>query len=122
MDAAEHFYCDVLGCAVQGRMPQWAMLGLSAGVTLVDTDDANGAWALEGTNAGQNLHHFAIATSHWDEAAMRDWLAQHGVAIEEERAEEDEFSLYVRDPSGNLVELIGGSSLSRSDGEGDRSA
>jgi catechol-2,3-dioxygenase len=37
---------------------------------------------------------------------MREWLAGHGVAIEEERAEEDSLSFYVRDPSGNMVELI----------------
>jgi glyoxylase I family protein len=106
MDAAERFYCGVLGCTVKSRMPQWGMLELSAGVTLVDTADANGAWALEGTAPGRNLDHFAIATSAWDEGAMREWLAGHGVAIEEERAEEDSLSFYVRDPSGNMVELI----------------
>ena len=106
MDAAEHFYCGVLGCSVQHRMPQWGMLELSAGVTLVDTADPKGAWALEGKQAGRNLDHFAIATSAWDEAAMRDWLTSREVTIEEERAEEDSLSFYVRDPSGNMVELI----------------
>lgn len=106
MAAAEHFYCGVLGCSVKHRLPQYGMLELSAGVTLVDTDDANGAWALEGVTPGRNVDHFAIATSHWDEAAMRGWLASHDVAIEEERAEEDTLSFYVRDPSGNLVELL----------------
>jgi catechol 2,3-dioxygenase-like lactoylglutathione lyase family enzyme len=106
MDAAEGFYCGVLGCAVKNRMPQWGMLELSAGVTLVDTEDPNGAWALEGAAPGRNLDHFAIATSAWDETEMRDWLAGHSIAIEEERAEEDELSFYVRDPSGNLVELL----------------
>ena len=37
---------------------------------------------------------------------MRDWLAGHSIAIEEERTEEDSLSFYVRDPSGNLVELL----------------
>ena len=74
MAEAEEFYCGVLGCAVKSRMPQWGMLELSAGVTLVDTADANGAWALEGTAPGRNLDHFAIATSNWDEAEMRAWL------------------------------------------------
>jgi catechol-2,3-dioxygenase len=106
MGEAERFYCGVLGCTVKHRMPQWGMLELSAGITLVDTTDANGAWALEGTQSGRNLDHFAIATSAWNEATMRDWLAQHEVAIEEERTEEDSLSFYVRDPSGNMVELI----------------
>ena len=106
MEGAERFYCGVLGCSVKSRLPRYGMLELSAGVTLVDTDDANGAWALEGAKAGRNVDHFAVRTSHWDEAAMRAWLAEHDIAIEEERAEEGELSFYVRDPSGNLVELL----------------
>ena len=37
---------------------------------------------------------------------MRAWLGENEVEIEEERAEEDELSFYVSDPSGNLVELL----------------
>lgn len=106
MEAAERFYCGVLGCSVKSRLPRFGMLELSAGVTLVDTDDAQGAWALEGAKAGRNVDHFAIATSHWNEAAMRSWLAEHDIGIEEERAEDGELSFYIRDPSGNLVELL----------------
>lgn len=106
MNAAERFYCGVLGCSVQNRLPQYGMAELSAGVTLVDVDDPNGAWALDGAAAGRNLDHFAILTDGWDEEEMRDWLAANGIAIEEERSEKDEFSFYVRDPSGNLVELL----------------
>lgn len=106
MAEAERFYCGVLGCAVKGRMPQYAMMELSAGVTLVDTADPNGGWALEGATAGSNVDHFAILADGWEDAGMRAWLERHGIAIEEEREEEDEFSFYVRDPSGNLVELL----------------
>jgi glyoxylase I family protein len=106
MAEAEAFYEGVLGCTVQARLPQYAMLELSAGVTLVDIVDPNGAWALEGIQPGRNLDHFALATGPWDEAAMRDWLAAHDIVIEEERAEDGELSFYVRDPSGNLVELL----------------
>jgi len=106
MEESERFYRDVLGCAVKNRMPQYAMLELSAGVTLVDTADPKGSWALEGTQPGRNLDHFALATSPWDKAAMLDWLAAHDIAIEEQRSDGDELSFYVRDPSGNLVELL----------------
>jgi catechol-2,3-dioxygenase len=34
------------------------------------------------------------------------FLADYGIPIVEERVDEEEVSLYVRDPSGNLVELI----------------
>lgn len=103
---AERFYCGVLGCSVQHRMPQHAMLELSAGVVLVDTADPNGAWAVEDAAAGRNVDHFAILTDGFDEQPMREWLAANAVPIEEVRDEEEEFSLYVRDPSGNLVELL----------------
>ena len=106
MAEAERFYCGVLGCSVKHRLPQHAMAELSAGVALVDTADPNGAWALEGANSGRNFDHFALLIGGWDEAEMRDWLAEHGVAIEEERTEPEETSFYVRDPSGNLVELL----------------
>ena len=106
MAEAERFYRKVLGLSVTKRLPQYAMEELSSGVTLVDIADPNGAWALESGPSGRNVDHFAILTSDWDEAAMRSWLASKGVAIEEERAEEDSLSFYVRDPSGNLVELL----------------
>ena len=106
MEAAERFYCGVLGCSVRHKLPQHGMAELSAGVVLVDVDDPNGAWALLGATAGKNLDHFAILTDGWNEGDMRAWLAGNGVAIESERAEEGESSFYVRDPSGNLVELV----------------
>jgi catechol 2,3-dioxygenase-like lactoylglutathione lyase family enzyme len=106
MDEAERFYCGVLGCKMKHRLPQYGMVELTPGVTLVDITDANGGWALEGATAGRNLDHFAIRTDQWDEAVMREWLAANSVVIEEERSDEDEYSFYVRDPSGNLVELL----------------
>jgi glyoxylase I family protein len=106
MSEAERFYCGVLGCTVKHRLPRDGMVELSAGVTLVDVDDPGGAWALEGAEAGRNLDHFALLMSYWDEAEMREWLALNGVRIESERAEDGELCFYVRDPSGNMVELI----------------
>ena len=109
MHEAERFYSEVLGCAVAHRMPDHAMTELRAGsstIVLVDTTDPNGAWALEGAQAGRNLDHFALTVGSQDVSALREWLASCGVEIEEERAEERELSFYVRDPSGNLVELV----------------
>jgi glyoxylase I family protein len=63
MDAAERFYCGVLGCSMKHRLEQYAMAELSAGIVLVDTDDPKGSWALEGTNPGRNVDHFAVRTS-----------------------------------------------------------
>ena len=109
MAEAERFYCGVLGCSIAHRLPHLGMNELKAGsssIVLVDTADPNGSWALKGTQRGRNLDHFALATGPWDRAAMIDWLAVHSIEIEEERADEDGLSFYVRDPSGNLVELL----------------
>ena len=106
MDEAEQFYCGVLGCRVERRIPSYAMAELSAGIVLVDTADPKGGWALEGAAGGRNIDHFAILTSGWEDEKMRGWLASNGISIEEERSDEKEVSLYFRDPSGNLVELL----------------
>jgi glyoxylase I family protein len=106
MAEAERFYCGVIGCSVEHRLPKYAMLELSAGVTLVDTKDPSGSWALEGAAAGRNVDHFAILTDGFEEEPMGEWLAANKVPIEEVRDEGEEFSFYVRDPSGNLVELL----------------
>jgi glyoxylase I family protein len=51
-----------------------------------------------------------------DEVALRQHLAAQGVAIVEERVNEEpagkSLSLYVRDPSGNVVELMGATASS----------
>lgn len=106
MIEAERFYCGVLGCEVKHRLPRDAMIELSAGIVLVDIADPNGAWALEGTQRGRNLDHFALTIGPCDVGATRKWLADNGVQIERERDEDGEVSLYVSDPSGNSVELV----------------
>ena len=106
MAEAERFYCGVLGCTVRHRMPDSAMIELSCNVGLVDTADPNGVWALEDVAAGRNLDHFALTTGPFDEGAMRDWLAENGIAIEKVRREQGELSLYLHDPSGNRIELV----------------
>ena len=57
------------------------------------------------------MDHFCIAIGRHDEAALRSHLAAHGVEIIEESfhagARGDSLSLYVRDPSGNVIELKG---------------
>ncbi len=106
------FYGDVLGCDVESRLPDYGMVELRAGsshLDLVDTAVPQGAWARPAVAGGRNVDHIALRLKHADERALRDHLAAHGVAIAEERIEDDgAVSLYVRDPSGNTIELIAG--------------
>jgi glyoxylase I family protein len=111
--AAERFYCDVIGCTVGTRLPHYAMLELRAGasaVDLVDVSTVEGVWARPVQERGRNLDHFCLATGAWDEQAMRDHLARYAVKILEERREEgpdgESLSFYLRDPAGNVVELM----------------
>jgi len=106
------FYEDVLGCGVDSALPDYGMVELRAGSSHLDLVDAavpQGAWARSGVAGGRNMHHVALRLKRADERKLRDHLATHGVAIVEERIEGDgQVSLYVRDPSGNTIELIAG--------------
>ena len=114
MDAARAFYTEVIGCTVDRALPRYGMLQLRAGaalIDLVDSGSAEGAWAKPQVSGGRNMDHVALATGPWDPEALRGHLAAHDVAIVEEGirygAAGDGLSFYVRDPSGNTVELKG---------------
>ena len=57
------------------------------------------------------MDHVALATGPWDPETLRAHLAAHDVEIVEEGirygAAGDGLSFYVRDPSGNTIELKG---------------
>ena len=112
MDQATAFYTDIIGCTLDNDVPQYAMRQLRAGaalIDLVDIDAAEGEWARPDVPGGRNVDHVALALKPADEQAVRRHLADHGVAIEEEGdnigARGKSLSFYVRDPSGNLIEL-----------------
>jgi len=109
------FYEGVLGLAVDRDRPELGLTHIRAGRQLIDLVTLDGPLGKLGGAApgpdGRNLDHFALRVRPFDEAAIRDHLAAHGVAIVEEGprygADGDGFSLYVRDPEGNTVELKG---------------
>jgi glyoxylase I family protein len=114
MEAAEAFYTEVLGCTVDRALPQYGMLQIRAGASLIDLVDIGseeGAWAKPEVEGGRNMDHVALATGPWDKAALRDHLAAHQVEIVEEGvrygARGDGYSVYIKDPSGNTIELKG---------------
>lgn len=107
------FYETVLGCALEDRMPRFGMAELRAGAShigLVDVDSREGAWAKESAGDGRNVDHVALAVGLSDVRALREHLATHSISIVEEREEDGPqgktLSLYVRDPSGNTIELL----------------
>lgn len=113
MDEALAFYEGVLGAEVESRLPRYAMAELRAGashIDLVDTSAPEGRWALPAVAGGRNVDHVALLIGSHDEQALRAHLAAHAVAVVEERVNDDargrSLSLYVRDPSGNVIELM----------------
>jgi len=114
MDEARQFYEQVLGCKIDRALPEHGMLQLRAGAALIDLVDIGseaGEWGRPEVEGGRNVDHVCIATGPCDEQAMRAHLARHGVNIVEEGirygAKGDGMSFYIRDPSGNQIELKG---------------
>jgi catechol 2,3-dioxygenase-like lactoylglutathione lyase family enzyme len=112
MDRNLAFYEGVLGCVIETRIPRFGMVELRAGASRIDLVDVNaseGSWA-KGSAGGRNIDHFALAIQPCDLQALRDHLKSNSTAITEEREENGpqgkSLSLYVRDPSGNMIELL----------------
>ena len=112
MAEAQHFYEQVLGCTVDRALPEYGMLQLRAGASLIDLVDIGseeGEWGRPEVEGGRNVDHVCIATGACDEQAMRAHLARHRINIVEEGirygARGDGMSFYIRDPSGNQIEL-----------------
>jgi catechol 2,3-dioxygenase-like lactoylglutathione lyase family enzyme len=109
------FYEGVLGLSIDRDRPELGLTHIRAGAQMIDLVTVDGPLGKMGGAApgaeGRNLDHFALQARPFDEAAIRAHLAAHGVAIVEEGprygADGDGFSLYVRDPEGNTVELKG---------------
>lgn len=108
LERALVFYRDVLGCRIVDSLPEYGMVELRAGgsmIDLVDIGAREGAWARPDVAGGRNVDHLCLAISGASEPTLRAHLAAHAVEIVEEDAREDGLSLYVRDPSGNTIEL-----------------
>ena len=114
MTEAQQLYEQILGCTVDRALPEYGMLQLRAGASLIDLVDigsAEGEWGRPEVEGGRNMDHVCISTGPCAEQEMRAHLARHGVAIVEEGvrygAKGDGMSFYIRDPSGNQIELKG---------------
>ena len=108
----ERFYCDVLGCTVEKRQPDFGLTQLRAGNALIDLVDANKQKLAvpEATlAAARNLEHFCLRLVRFDAEALVAHLRAHGLEPGEVRerygATGSGPSLYFDDPDGNTIEL-----------------
>ena len=116
LDRAEAFYRDLLGCEVVRRRDDLGLRHLRAGASMIDLVSVDGKVGLRGGVApgteGRNIDHVCLRIEPFDEAAIVDHLAAHGLAPHGPAsnnfgAEGDGPSLYFDDPDGNTIELKG---------------
>jgi catechol 2,3-dioxygenase-like lactoylglutathione lyase family enzyme len=115
-DRAREFYETVLGCTLERHQEDIGLWQLRAGAALIDLVNIDGVvgkrcGAAPGRH-GRNVDHVAIAIRPFEREALRAHLAAHGVAIEggsddNYGAEGPSPALYIRDPDGNMIELMG---------------
>jgi len=107
LDRSLAFYCDVLGCFEERRVDRIGLVQLRAGSCMIDLVDAKDS----PPEGARNMDHFAVRLERFDEAAIRAFLGDHGIASDEAKsrygAEGDGPSIYIEDPDGNTVELKG---------------
>jgi glyoxylase I family protein len=110
------FYESVLGCRLERHQADIGLWQLRAGSSLIDLVNIDGVVGRRGGAApgkdGRNVDHVAIAIRPFACEALCAHLAAHGVAIEggaEDNygATGDSPALYIRDPDGNMIELMG---------------
>ncbi len=109
------FYETVLGFPIERTIDRLGLFQLRAGRTLIDIVDAGGEIGRQGGAApgaeGRNMDHFCLRIEPWDEKAIRDHLAAHGVetgpAEQRYGADGTGPSIYFSDPEGNTIEFKG---------------
>jgi glyoxylase I family protein len=109
------FYTDILGLTIERKQENIGLTQLRAGRSIIDIlsfalpPHAPGAWSDD--DKRQRVDHFALAVQA-DETELRQMLERHGIAIEQSGSryggQGEGFSIYIRDPERNLIELAMG--------------
>ena len=115
LDAALHFYRDILGCTLDKVQEKIGLWQVRAGSSLIDLIPLDGLLGKLGGAApgaeGHSLDHFALQLARFDDAAIRAHLRAHDITIVDSGqrygAQGNGPSIYIRDPDGNTVELKG---------------
>ena len=110
LDAARAFYVNLLGCQFIEALPEFYQELLHAGATPISLVCRPRPKLAESSHESpiNGLDHFCLLLED-DETELRSKLRAAGIAVEDEVMNHGDnpptLSLYVRDPSSNLVEL-----------------
>ena len=115
MQAMIRWYGEVLGARVERELPEFGLVQLRAGTSLIDLVDVDGRIGRQGGAApgegGRNVDHVCFRVLPWDGEAILAHLAAHGIEGAEIAsrygAEGQGPSIYLTDPEGNDLELKG---------------
>lgn len=114
-EASVAFYRDILGCPLERRRDDLGLLQLRAGGSLIDLVPVDGVIGRRGGPAaggeGHNVDHICLRIAGFEPERVRGLLARAGVEVESEGvrygSSGDGWSISVRDPDGNAIELRG---------------
>jgi catechol 2,3-dioxygenase-like lactoylglutathione lyase family enzyme len=109
------FYCQVLGCTIERRVAKLSLVQLRAGRSLIDICDVAGKLGRMGgappDREGHNMDHVCLRIEPFAARPLLGYLKSKGVKpgkIEKRNGAEGRgFSVYIKDPDGNSVELKG---------------
>ena len=115
VESCLRFYTDVIGCTVEKEHPDIGLYQLRAGEAIVDLVDVAGVVGRDGgagpSTEGRNLDHFCVRVEPFDETELRAHFASHGIEasplLNNWGGDGRGPSMYVKDPSGNGVEVKG---------------
>jgi catechol 2,3-dioxygenase-like lactoylglutathione lyase family enzyme len=115
IDSMKRFYCEVLGAGYIAHRPEFGMVHLRAGASMIDLVAVDGPIGKQGGAApgksGRNMDHLCLRVEPFDQAAIVAHLRKHGVEVGDIKprfgAEGNGVSIYLTDPEGNAVELKG---------------
>ena len=108
------FYCDVLGCTLERETSdEVGLTQLRAGDSLIDIVNVVGELGKAGgpspNEEGNNVDHFCLQIEPVGEEALKAYLRENGVVVEEYQdrygAQGLGRSIYLKDIAGNTVEL-----------------
>lgn len=114
LDEMRTFYCDVLGCTIERETsPELGLTQLRAGIALIDLVSVDSQLGKTGggapTKTENNLDHFCLQLEYIEEEAIRAHLTSHGIEVgkfaQRYGAQGNGWSVYMKDPEGNTVEL-----------------
>lgn len=113
LDKMLNFYCQVLGCKIERKIPEVGLTQLRAGNALIDLVDVDSELGKLGggppSKKENNLDHFCLQLRAVSPERLKQHLAGFDIELGQFKnrygAQGFGPSLYIKDPEGNIIEL-----------------